>query len=889
MQPLLPSVLWKRLFGRMKTAQYRLDRLFGLHGRLVARTPVPFLIGSVLVAGILGVGFVFIQAEWDIVYLFSPENGRASQDQAAVSRCFPANYSDFLPDRQTKVGNFGKVIIASSDTGNLLNCELARQVQTIHQAIVAMPVTVGEQTLTYEDLCARRNQTCVYSPLVDLVRRQCRGNVGTMNITFPIASYRQNTSMFLGHQIGGVDFLPDGMILKRASAFQLSYHLRPDEGGAAVTWEQAFNRKVLELSTHNLTTVSLTSRTLETDIMDTSANVVRRFTLMFTLVSIVCSVSLSADWVRAKVLVGMGSLLALALAFLSTFGLLLWLGFKFISPIGLISFPMLGLEAANRLHLATSWWRTDETAAVPERLGRTLRETGVPMTCTAVILAVTYGVSSVTDFPGLRTFFIFSALVAVFLLLYQCVFLVALFGLDGRREKANRHAYAMCQTVLPRSKASDQPLVYKIFCAGGHSVDDTEPWQVSERSLSGLVHKYVSSFLAMPICRMLVGTLWLIYISIAVWGCYNLQTDFVLRSVVADDSVSSSFYESEDRFFSTFGPPVSVVVVSGNEYWRQDTLNSILDLKTDLERSGFVYSVNGTEEGRFWLSHFLSFARSVGIPVDSQNDFVASLKSTFLADKSHGPYVSDVVIQNDTISCSRFVLQTKDTYKFRDSVTAVREFRKIVQEYDVNALVFHPSFFFNDMLTQIYREAIRFSAALAASLFGLVFLLTFHPAVALLSVMSCASICVGIVGFSVLWGVTLDINSFMSFSLAASFSLEHSLRLLLLFASVPKADSKQTAVSMTGRIALQHFVATLCAVSVLSTSDTMLFRNYFKILFFAILFDFAHAFLFLPVCLSLLCDKLHIWESKGKSTDETSENDKAHDIVLHNPYVTQLF
>ncbi|XP_035672459.1 patched domain-containing protein 3-like [Branchiostoma floridae] len=872
----------------MKTAQYHIDRLFSLHGRLVASKPIPYLIGSFLVAGILGVGFVFIQAEWDIVYLFSPVNGRASQDQAAVSRCFPANYSDFVPNRHTNVGNFGKVIIVTDDTGNLLNCALARQVQTIHQAIVAMPVTVGEQTLTYKDLCARRNQTCVYSPLVDLVRRQCHGDVGTMNITFPITNCCENVSMFLGHQIGGVDYLPDGRTLKRARSFQLSYHLQPDDGGAAEAWEQTFTRKMLELSNENITAVPLTSRTLETDIINTSAAVVRRFALMFLLVSIVCSVSLSADWVRAKVLVGMGSLLALALAFLSTFGLLLWLGFKFIPPIGLISFPMLGLETANRLHLATSWWRTDETAAIPERLGRTLRETGVPMTCTAVILAVTYGVSSVTDFPGFRTFFIFSALVSVFLLLYQCVFLVALFGLDGRREKLNRHAYAMCKKVLPRSEASDQPLVYKIFCAGGPSIDDTEPWQASERSLSSLFHKYISSFLVMPICKIFLGILCLIYIGLAVWGCYNLQTDFILGSVVADDSVSASFYRSEERFFSTFGPPVSVVVVSGNEYWHQDSLNGILDLKTDLERSGYVYNVNETEEGRFWLSEFLSFVRSVGVSVESQNNFVGFLNSTFLANKSHSSYVSDVLIHNDMISCSRFVLQTKDTYKFRDSVTAVHVFQQIIQEYDMNALVFHPSFFFNDMLTQIYREAIRFSATLAASLFGIVFLLTFHPVVSLLAVISCASICVGIVGFSVLWGVTLDSNSFMSFSLAASFSVEHCLRLLLMFVSVPNAGAKQTVVSMTGPVALQHFVATFCAVSILSTYNTMLFRNYFKILFFTILFSFMHAFLFLPVCLSLLCDKLHPCDPKDK-TNDADESDKTHDTVLANPYVTQHF
>eukprot|EP00058_Branchiostoma_floridae_P012893 XP_002598381.1 hypothetical protein BRAFLDRAFT_96864 [Branchiostoma floridae] len=326
----------------MKTAQYHIDRLFSLHGRLVARRPVPFLIGSLLVAVILGVGFVFIQAEWDIVYLFSPENGRASQDQAAIRRCFPTNYSDFLPDRQTNVGNFGKIIIATSDTGNLLNCELARQVQTIHQAIVAMPVTVGEQTLTYEDLCARRGQTCVYPPLVDIVRQQCQADVGTVNITFPIARCCENVSVFLGHQIGGVDYLPDGRTLKRARSFQLSYHLQPDDGGTAEAWEQTFTRKMLELSKENITAVPLTSRTLETDIIDTSATVVRRFALMFLLVSIVCSVSLSADWVRGKVLVGLSSLLTLGLAFLSTFGLLLWLGFKFIPPIGLISFPMLG-------------------------------------------------------------------------------------------------------------------------------------------------------------------------------------------------------------------------------------------------------------------------------------------------------------------------------------------------------------------------------------------------------------------------------------------------------------------------------------------------------------------------------------------------------------------
>ncbi|KAI8479824.1 Patched domain-containing protein 3 [Branchiostoma belcheri] len=462
---------------RMKTPQDHLERLYEFYGRLVARKAVPFLIGSVLVAGILGIGFMFIQAEWDILYLFSPENGRTSKNQAVVRSCFPTNYSDFSPDRQTNAGNFAKVIVSAKESDNMLNCELARNVHTIHQAIVTMPVTVGERTLIYEDLCAKRGKTCVYPPLVGLMRRQCHGNAGTMNITFPIANYHENVSVFLGHQIGGIEYLPDGRTLKRASAFQLSYHLQPDEEGKAEEWEQAFTRKVLKLSTDNLTAVPLTSRTLETDIMDTSAVVVRRFALMFALVSIVCSISLSADWVRAKVLVGMASLFALALAFLSTFGLLLWFRFKFISPIGLISFPILGLEAANRLHLAASWWRTDETAAVPARLGRTLRETGVPMTCTTIVLAVTYGVSSITDFPG----------------------------------------------------------------------------------------------------------------------------------VVADDSVSASFYKSEERFFSTFGPPVSVVAVNGNEYWRQESLNGILDLKTDMEHSGYVYDINETDEGRFWLSEFLNF------------------------------------------------------------------------------------------------------------------------------------------------------------------------------------------------------------------------------------------------------------------------------------------
>ncbi|XP_019618745.1 PREDICTED: patched domain-containing protein 3-like [Branchiostoma belcheri] len=875
---------------RMKTPQDHLERLYEFYGRLVARKAVPFLIGSVLVAGILGIGFMFIQAEWDILYLFSPENGRTSKTQAVVRSCFPTNYSDFSPDRQTNAGNFAKVIVSAKESDNMLNCELARNVHTIHQAIVTMPVTVGERTLIYEDLCAKRSKTCVYPPLVGLMRRQCHGNAGTMNITFPIANYHENVSVFLGHQIGGIEYLPDGRTLKRASAFQLSYHLQPDEEGKAEEWEQAFTRKVLKLSTDNLTAVPLTSRTLETDIMDTSAVVVRRFALMFALVSIVCSISLSADWVRAKVLVGMASLFALALAFLSTFGLLLWFRFKFISPIGLISFPILALEAANRLHLAASWWRTDETAAVPARLGRTLRETGVPMTCTTIVLAVTYGVSSITDFPGLRTFFLFSALVTVFVLLCQCTFLAALFGLDGRRENANRHAYVVCKTVLPRSEAIDQPLIYKIFCAGGHSVKDTEPWQADKRSLAGILHKRIDTFLAMPIGKVLVGSFYLIYVGVAVWGCLNLQKDFNLRSVVADESVSASFYKSEERFFSTFGPPVSVIAVNGNEYWRHESLNGILDLKTDMEHSGYVYDINETDEGRFWLSEFLNFVRSAGVTTDNQDEFMTVLKSEFLVDKLHSLYISDVVVDNNTISCSRFVLQTKETYRFRDSATAAHEFQKIIQKYNVDAMVFHPSFFFNDMLTQIYTEAGRFFLALGGSLVGFVFLLTLSPIFALFSAVSCASICVGIIGFSTLWGVTLDINSFMSFSLGVSFSVEYSLRVLLLFVSVPNAGTKQTSMSITGPMSLQHFVATVCAVSVLSTSDTMLFRSYFKILFLTILFGFLHVLLLLPLCLSSICSKLPCTRApRDKSTDEVSENVKSQDIVMTNPYVMQLF
>ncbi len=81
----------------------------------------------------LPAGFQQMDYEYDPEYLFSPRDGSAKQERAALEEFFPTNYSAFKSSRMTRVGKFARIIVKPKDGGNMVRTALWNQLLYLDQ------------------------------------------------------------------------------------------------------------------------------------------------------------------------------------------------------------------------------------------------------------------------------------------------------------------------------------------------------------------------------------------------------------------------------------------------------------------------------------------------------------------------------------------------------------------------------------------------------------------------------------------------------------------------------------------------------------------------------------------------------------------------------------
>ena len=165
-----------------------------------------------------------------------------------------------------------------------------------------------------------------------------------------------------------------------------------------------------------------------------------------------------------------------------------------------------------------------------------------------------------------------------------------------------------------------------------------------------------------------------------------------------------------------------------------------------------------------------------------------------------------------------------------------------------------------------------------------------------------SSICVGVIGFMTFWGVSLDSISMINIVLCIGFSVDFSAHICYHFSAsdtftdpagpsdVSDGDYKlnnlnenddirkssdhimnnashdipvdyptgtlraHRALTQLGLPIIQGALSTILAVSILSASNTYIFRTFFKVIFLVMCFGFYHAMAVLPVVLAMFTD-----------------------------------
>ena len=107
-----------------------------------------------------------------------------------------------------------------------------------------------------------------------------------------------------------------------------------------------------------------------------------------------------------------------------------------------------------------------------------------------------------------------------------------------------------------------------------------------------------------PLVKLLVISVFLIYLFIGIYGCSVIKEGLDRRKLSRDDSYSIQFYDFEDKYFREYPYRIQVVVNETMNYADPKIQQQIEDMLRKFEESPYVADKSMTES---WLRSYLTF------------------------------------------------------------------------------------------------------------------------------------------------------------------------------------------------------------------------------------------------------------------------------------------
>ena len=107
-----------------------------------------------------------------------------------------------------------------------------------------------------------------------------------------------------------------------------------------------------------------------------------------------------------------------------------------------------------------------------------------------------------------------------------------------------------------------------------------------------------------PWVKLLVITIFLIYLMIGIYGCSVIKEGLDRRKLSRDDSYSVQFYDFEDKYFREYPYRIQIVLNDTFNYADPKVQKQVEDMLYRFESSPFVADKSMTES---WLRSYLTF------------------------------------------------------------------------------------------------------------------------------------------------------------------------------------------------------------------------------------------------------------------------------------------
>lgn len=455
----------------------------------------------------------------------------------------------------------------------------------------------------------------------------------------------------------------------------------------------------------------------------------------------------------------------------------------------------------------------------------------------------------------------------------------------GQAEAKNLHGLT-CVPIMPKSVAKRQgrSWLFMQFCTGGHDPNDPDhPLDNEPHFLMTFFRDVVASALNKPSIKVLVISVFLVYLAFGIYGCTLVKEGLDRRKLSRDDSYSVRYYDYEDRFFREYPYRVQIVINETLNYADPSAQARVERMLTRFESSKYIAPSSLTES---WLRAYLTFINQEdsflflnSLNLTNQDDFYTGLRSIFLNLPMTEAFRHDIVWNDDEteIVSSRFVIQTKDIRDANMEKEMLLELRAIADEFkDENVTIFNHLFIFFDQFILV-RE-ISLQTITVAALVMMAISMFFIPSIscAIWVAFSIMSIEIGVVGYMTHWGVNLDSISMINLIMCIGFSVDFSAHISYAYISCGEstpAARVRTSLYSLGLPIFQGSLSTILGIVALAFAPSYVFVTFFKTVFLVMLFGATHGVLLLPVLLSLTdgCFGPSRPASKSSSSDTSAQ------------------
>ena len=515
-----------------------------------------------------------------------------------------------------------------------------------------------------------------------------------------------------------------------------------------------------------------------------------------------------------------------------------------------------GIGIDDMFLMVAAWRKTDVTKTTEQRMKEAFSEAAMSITITSITDALAFGIGAITPFYSIRIFCLYTGVAVVFDYLFQVTFFAGCMALMGYREEKNLHVLT-CRRVLPKDEAPST--AYKIFCAGGSSSNpdknspSAQPSQATQHGVMNFFRQIYGPIITSMYVVPVVIVVYFGYLGVSIWGMTQLVEGLTLSRLAPDGSDAAKYYEIAQEYFYTFGVPVAVVVTKEVDYSDKTVQDELFRTLTDFEDSPYFHDCCSS----IWLEDYLKHLSLFGYHDNITSElFYGHNLNSFLSYPTYRKYSADIVSDNSTgrIISSRFYVTPKDVTTSNSQKEMMLESRRIASKSFIPMIAYSNVFPYFEQYVAVVPNTIQNLGIAIGAMFIVSLVMLPNIASSILMCFSLASIIIGIIGFMALWGISLDLISMINLIVSIGFTVDFSAHIIYAYLTAPENTPRKSAIHALytmGMPITQAASSTILAILILITSDTYIFKCFFKVMFLVMSFGALHGLVFLPVFLML--------------------------------------